>query len=52
VAVLFFPIVLLYQGWSFHVFHGRVAPPPAAGEADGAGPVTTAGGDSPAAAPG
>jgi cytochrome d ubiquinol oxidase subunit II len=24
VAVVFFPIVLLYQGWSFHVFRGRV----------------------------
>jgi cytochrome bd ubiquinol oxidase subunit II len=30
-AVIFFPLVLIYQGWSFHVFHGRVkAPPPAA----------------------
>jgi cytochrome d ubiquinol oxidase subunit II len=28
VAVLFFPIVLLYQGWSFHVFHGRLSAPP------------------------
>ncbi len=27
VAVLFFPIVLLYQGWSFHVFHRRVSAP-------------------------
>jgi cytochrome bd ubiquinol oxidase subunit II len=25
VAVIFFPLVLLYQGWSFHVFRGRVA---------------------------
>ncbi len=29
VAVLFFPIVLLYQGWSFHVFRKRVSAPPA-----------------------
>ncbi len=29
VAVLFFPIVLLYQGWSFHVFRGRVTAPAA-----------------------
>ena len=29
VAALFFPIVLLYQGWSFHVFHKRVSAPPA-----------------------
>jgi cytochrome bd ubiquinol oxidase subunit II len=27
VAVLFFPLVLLYQGWSFHVFRGRVRVP-------------------------
>ena len=30
VAVVFFPIVLLYQGWSFHVFRHRVSAPPAA----------------------
>jgi cytochrome d ubiquinol oxidase subunit II len=29
VAVIFFPIVLLYQGWSFHVFRDRVKAPPA-----------------------
>ncbi|MGB0092754.1 MAG: cytochrome d ubiquinol oxidase subunit II [Solirubrobacteraceae bacterium] len=28
VAVIFFPIVLLYQGWSFHVFRARVKAPP------------------------
>ena len=28
IAVLFFPIVLLYQGWSFHVFRRRVSAPP------------------------
>ena len=28
VAVIFFPVVLLYQGWSFHVFRGRVKAPP------------------------
>jgi cytochrome d ubiquinol oxidase subunit II len=27
VAVIFFPIVLLYQGWSFHVFRRRVTHP-------------------------
>jgi cytochrome d ubiquinol oxidase subunit II len=25
VAVIFFPVVLLYQGWSFHVFRNRVS---------------------------
>jgi cytochrome bd ubiquinol oxidase subunit II len=25
VAVLFLPVVLLYQGWSFHVFRGRLS---------------------------
>ena len=38
VAVVFFPIVLLYQGWSFHVFRHRVvahdAPVPPAERAD------------------
>ena len=29
VAVIFFPLVLIYQGWSFHVFRGRVKAPPA-----------------------
>jgi cytochrome d ubiquinol oxidase subunit II len=28
VAVLLMPIVLLYQGWSFHVFRRRVSAPP------------------------
>jgi cytochrome d ubiquinol oxidase subunit II len=28
VAVIFFPVVLLYQGWSFHVFRQRVSTPP------------------------
>ena len=31
VAVIFFPLVLLYQGWSFHVFRGRVAGPDGGG---------------------
>ena len=31
-AVLFMPLVLLYQGWSFHVFRGRVSAPPASSE--------------------
>jgi cytochrome bd-type quinol oxidase subunit 2 len=32
VATLFLPVVLLYQGWSFHVFRGRLStPPPASG---------------------
>jgi cytochrome bd ubiquinol oxidase subunit II len=29
VAVIFFPLVLIYQGWSFHVFRGRLKSPPA-----------------------
>jgi cytochrome d ubiquinol oxidase subunit II len=32
-AVLFMPIVLLYQGWSFHVFRRRVVAPPDSAEA-------------------
>jgi cytochrome d ubiquinol oxidase subunit II len=42
VAVVFFPIVLLYQGWSFHVFRARVKAPPAPAEtAEDAGPAAT-----------
>jgi cytochrome bd ubiquinol oxidase subunit II len=29
VAAILFPLVLLYQGWSFHVFRARVKTPPA-----------------------
>ena len=33
VALLIMPVVLLYQGWSFRVFHGRLTlPPPSSGE--------------------
>jgi len=32
VTALFLPIVLLYQGWSFHVFRGRITAPPDAPE--------------------
>ena len=32
VVVIFLPLVLLYQGWSFHVFRGRLTGPPADGE--------------------
>ena len=28
VAVLILPVVVLYQGWSFHVFRRRVGTPP------------------------
>jgi cytochrome d ubiquinol oxidase subunit II len=35
VAIIFFPIVLGYQGWSFHVFHRRVSSPPTAAEPSG-----------------
>ena len=32
VAVIFFPLVLIYQGWSFHVFRARVRTPPTQAE--------------------
>jgi cytochrome bd ubiquinol oxidase subunit II len=32
VVVIFLPLVLLYQGWSFYVFRGRLKGPPAEGE--------------------
>jgi cytochrome d ubiquinol oxidase subunit II len=40
VAVIFFPVVLLYQGWSFHVFRGRVKAPPGHAEAQAAATST------------
>jgi cytochrome bd-type quinol oxidase subunit 2 len=36
VAVIFFPIVLLYQGWSLNVFKKRLSTPPSSEEAGGA----------------
>ncbi len=39
-AVIFFPVVLLYQGWSFHVFRARVTAPPEQAEAPAARPAT------------
>jgi cytochrome d ubiquinol oxidase subunit II len=34
-AVIFFPLVLAYQGWSFHVFRARVTAPTAPAEQPG-----------------
>jgi cytochrome d ubiquinol oxidase subunit II len=36
VVIIFLPLVLLYQGWSFHVFRGRLRGPPAEGESQAA----------------
>jgi cytochrome bd-type quinol oxidase subunit 2 len=36
VAVVFFPVVLLYQGWSFRVFRARLKAPPVSDAAAGA----------------
>ncbi len=39
-TVIFLPLVLLYQGWSFHVFRGRLkAPPTGPPKSPGAAPV-------------
>ena len=55
VGVLFFPVVLLYQGWSFHVFRRRLTAPSASAEpAGGAEPrrgAEPAGGGGQVAAP-
>lgn len=32
VAAIFVPLILVYQGWSYHVFRGRLGAPPAAPE--------------------
>ncbi len=44
VAVLFFPIVLLYQGWSFYVFRRRVSSEPPAAAASAEPPAAAASG--------
>jgi cytochrome d ubiquinol oxidase subunit II len=36
VTVVVFPIVLLYQGWSFYVFRARVRGPAPANDVDAA----------------
>ncbi len=46
VTVIFFPIVLIYQGWSFHVFRARVKAPSQPAERPSA-----VGGAAPGAAP-
>jgi cytochrome d ubiquinol oxidase subunit II len=48
VAVLFTPVVLLYQGWSYHVFRARVGggKPP-----ETPAPTVAAGGSEPPPAP-
>jgi cytochrome d ubiquinol oxidase subunit II len=47
-AVLFMPLVLLYQGWSFHVFRGRIS---ASGETQSSEPGAATAGDGPDAPP-
>jgi cytochrome bd ubiquinol oxidase subunit II len=42
VAAIFFPIVLLYQGWSFHVFRARVKAPPSQNAAETPAPARAA----------
>ena len=34
VAAIFFPLVLVYQGWSFHVFRARLQSPPSPATSD------------------
>jgi cytochrome d ubiquinol oxidase subunit II len=50
-ALLLLPVVLLYQGWSFHVFRRRVAAPePGSGDSAGGSTATVGeGGSAPAA---
>jgi cytochrome bd ubiquinol oxidase subunit II len=51
VTVIFFPIVLLYQGWSFYVFRARVKAPPAAGGGGAIGDAPREPGPSPTVGP-
>jgi cytochrome d ubiquinol oxidase subunit II len=56
VALVFVPLVLLYQGWSFHVFRRRVSAPPASsgtpGGAEQGSSLATGPGTSAGSAPG
>jgi cytochrome bd ubiquinol oxidase subunit II len=51
-AVLFVPVILLYQGWSFHVFRGRLSGPSQETDPENAAAATGASGgtDTPPAA--
>jgi len=51
VTVIFFPVVLLYQGWSFHVFRARVQAPPEKPAPEPASGMGASGGPTPAAPP-
>jgi cytochrome d ubiquinol oxidase subunit II len=33
VAIVFLPVVMIYQGWTYHVFRKRLASPAASGVA-------------------
>jgi cytochrome d ubiquinol oxidase subunit II len=44
VAVIFFPLVLIYQAWNYHVFKGRLPAPPEQND-----PVPESAADGPAA---
>jgi cytochrome d ubiquinol oxidase subunit II len=39
VAAVFFPLVLVYQGWTFHVFKARLQSPPSPATSDRSGPT-------------
>jgi cytochrome d ubiquinol oxidase subunit II len=46
VAAIFVPVILLYQGWSYHVFRARLSGPPsseptASPQPDSAGELAT-----------
>ncbi len=51
VTVIFFPLVLLYQGWSFHVFRARVKGAPETPDSQSAPPPTPSGQSAPAIRP-
>jgi len=49
IAVIFFPIVLVYQAWNYHIFRGRLSAPRVGGPGSGAGTAPVAPGTAPAA---
>jgi cytochrome d ubiquinol oxidase subunit II len=51
VTAIFFPVVLIYQGWSFHVFRARVKTPPSPPDPQGVAPPPPPAPSGPAARP-
>jgi len=50
VALIFLPLILLYQGWTYHVFRQRIGTP-SGGEGEGGAGTQAGGGSAPETGP-